>query len=56
MDSTEIGRVAATNTIALSELTTRHSTLEQTFMDLTAGAVEYSANTVTANTVNKDVA
>jgi ABC-2 type transport system ATP-binding protein len=61
MDSTEIGRVAATNTIALSELTTRHSTLEQTFMDLTAGSVEYSANTITANTItantiNKDVA
>jgi ABC-2 type transport system ATP-binding protein len=47
MDSTEIGHIAATNSVALSELTTRRSTLEQTFMDLTADAVEYSAHTVT---------
>ncbi len=33
-----------------SWLTTRRSTLEQTFMELTAGAVEYSAHTL------KDVA
>ena len=44
MDSTEIGRIAATNSVALSELTTRRSTLEETFMDLTAGAVEYSSH------------
>ncbi len=44
LDSTEIGRVAATNSIALSELANRHSTLEQTFMDLTSDAVEYSAH------------
>lgn len=47
MDGTEIGRLAATNSVALSELTTRRSTLEQTFMDLTADAVEYSAHSVT---------
>ena len=46
MDSMEIGRLAAANSIALFELTTRRSTLEQTFMDLTAGAVEYSAHTL----------
>jgi ABC-2 type transport system ATP-binding protein len=44
MDSAEIGRVAATNSIALSELTNRRSTLEQTFMGLTAHAVEYNAH------------
>lgn len=46
LDSVEIGRIAMANTIALSELTTRRSTLEQTFMDLTGGAVEYSAHTL----------
>ena len=46
IDSFEIGRVAAANSVALSELTTRRSTLEQTFMGLTAGAVEYSAQTL----------
>ncbi len=44
MDSTEIGRIASTNSIALSELTTRRSTLEQTFMGLTGHAVEFSAH------------
>ena len=48
MDSIEIGRIAADAGIALSELTNRRSTLEQTFMDLTAGAVEYSAHSVPA--------
>lgn len=47
INSTEIGRIAATNSIALSELANRRSTLEQTFMDLTADAVEYSAHTLT---------
>ncbi len=47
IDSTEIGRLAATNSIALSELTNRRSTLEQTFMDLTADAVQYTAHTLT---------
>lgn len=44
MDSTEIGRLAANNSIALSELTTRHSTLEETFMGLTGHTVEYSSH------------
>jgi ABC-2 type transport system ATP-binding protein len=48
MDSTEIGRLAADAGIALSELTNRRSTLEQTFMDLTADSVDYSAHSVTA--------
>ena len=43
MDSAEIGRIAAAHSIALAELTPRTSTLEQTFMDLTADAVEYTA-------------
>ncbi len=47
MTSTDIGRLAATNSIALSELTTRRSTLEETFMDLTGHTVEYSAHALT---------
>ncbi|MDJ0768125.1 MAG: ABC transporter ATP-binding protein [Ilumatobacter sp.] len=46
LSSGEIGRIAADHAIALSELTNRRSTLEQTFMDLTADAVEYSAHSV----------
>ena len=42
----EIGRVAADAGIALSELTSRGSTLEETFMDLTAGAVDYNAHSI----------
>ena len=48
LDGTQIGRIAAINGIALSELANRRSTLEQTFMDLTAGAVEYSAHSLGA--------
>ena len=48
MDSTLVGHIAADAGIALSELTNRRSTLEQTFMDLTAGSVEYSAHSVPA--------
>jgi len=44
MSSAQIGRLVANDGLALSELTNRHQTLEQTFMNLTAGAVEYSAN------------
>lgn len=47
MGSSEIGRMAATHSIALSELTTRRSSLEQTFMDLTSHTVEYSAHALT---------
>ena len=46
MNSTAIGLVAAKNSIALSELTTRRSTLEQTFMDLTGHTVEYTAHSL----------
>jgi len=48
MDSTLVGHIAADAGIALSELTNRRSRLEQTFMDLTAGSVEYSAHSVPA--------
>lgn len=48
MDSTLVGHIAADAGIALSELTNRRSTLEQTFMDLTADSVEYSAHSVPA--------
>ncbi len=48
MDSVEVGRIAATHSVALFELTTLRSTLEQTFMDLTADSVEYSAHSVTS--------
>ncbi len=48
MDSKQIGRIAADAGIALSELTNHRSTLEQTFMDLTADSVEYSAHSVPA--------
>ena len=44
MDSAEIGRIAADNSIALAELTNYRSTLEQIFMDLTADAVEYATH------------
>ena len=43
LDAAEIGRIAAENAIALTELTNERSTLEQTFMDLTADAVDYGA-------------
>lgn len=46
IDSAAIGQIAFANDIALEELTTRRSTLEETFMGLTAGAVEYSAQTI----------
>lgn len=44
MGSAEIGRIAADHSIALAELTNHRSTLEQTFMDLTAEAVDYGAH------------
>ena len=47
MDSRAVGKVVAENNIALSELATHTSTLEQTFMDLTADAVQYNARTIT---------
>ena len=44
LDSAQIGRIAADQSIALTELSNHRSTLEQIFMDLTAGAVDYSAH------------
>jgi ABC-2 type transport system ATP-binding protein len=44
LEATEIGRVAHDWGVPLSELTTRTSSLEKTFMDLTADAVDYDAH------------
>ena len=41
----EIGRIALTAGIALSELTPQRATLEEVFMDLTKSAVEYEGKT-----------
>mgnify|MGYP003346327163 FL=1 len=41
----EIGRIALTAGIALSELTPQRATLEEVFMDLTQSAVEYEGKT-----------
>jgi ABC-2 type transport system ATP-binding protein len=47
LDSGAIGRVIADQAIVVSELVNRRNSLEQTFMDLTSDAVEYSARTIT---------
>lgn len=49
IDSAEIGRVAAANSIALSELTNHRSSLEETFMSLTSHAVDYNAHSLTTH-------
>ncbi|MGI8331703.1 ATP-binding cassette domain-containing protein [Actinomadura scrupuli] len=41
LSSCRIGRIAADNRIALAELTPRRASLEEAFMELTRGAVEY---------------
>ncbi len=46
--STDIGRIAATSGIALSELPPESSSLEEVFMDITAGAVDYGAQRLAA--------
>ncbi|MEM7273802.1 MAG: ABC transporter ATP-binding protein [Actinomycetota bacterium] len=46
VDSAEIGRIAADHAIALSELSNHRSTLEETFMGLTADAVDYGARSL----------
>jgi ABC-2 type transport system ATP-binding protein len=43
LDSAEVGRLAATHGIALSELTPVRASLEEAFMDLTRDSVEYQA-------------
>ena len=44
----QIGELAAANAIVLHELTPQQATLEEAFMELTAGAVEFHAGTTTA--------
>ena len=44
LESHEIGRIANDWHLPLSDLTTRSSSLEQTFMELTADAVDYDAH------------
>ena len=46
LDSATIGRLAADHSIALTELSNQRSTLEQTFMELTADAVEYGSHPI----------
>jgi ABC-2 type transport system ATP-binding protein len=41
LTATEVGKLAATEGIALSELTTRRGSLEDVFMAITSDAVEY---------------
>lgn len=43
MSSSEIGELAAEHGIALHELYTRHASLEQAYLDITAESVEYRA-------------
>jgi ABC-2 type transport system ATP-binding protein len=43
MDSAEVGRLAATHGIALSELIPVRASLEEAFMELTRDSVEYQA-------------
>ena len=43
MDSAEVGRLAAAHGIALSELIPVRASLEEAFMELTRGSVEYQA-------------
>ena len=49
LDAAKIGDVASAHAITLHELTTRHASLEEAFMDLTRDSVEYHAD-VTADT------
>jgi ABC-2 type transport system ATP-binding protein len=43
LTSDEVGRLAFDAGIAIFELTPQRASLEEVFMDLTAGAVEYGA-------------
>ena len=43
MDATAIAEIAARNNILLTELNTRSASLEEAFMEMTAGSVEYLA-------------
>jgi ABC-2 type transport system ATP-binding protein len=54
LSAVEIGRIACDNRIALGELSTRQTTLEEIFIELTTGSVEYrgtpSTNPTTTTT------
>ncbi|MFC5830276.1 ATP-binding cassette domain-containing protein [Nonomuraea insulae] len=43
MGAPDVGRLAAAESVTLFELTTRHASLEEAFMELTRDAVEYGA-------------
>ena len=44
LDATAIGDLAATHAMSVHELTPRHPSLEEVFMELTDGSVEYRTN------------
>ena len=48
LDAPRIGEIAAANRIVLHELTPRLASLEEAFIELTAGSVEYGAETPAA--------
>jgi ABC-2 type transport system ATP-binding protein len=43
MDASVIGRLAAEHDIAVYELATRHASLEEAYLELTDGSVDYRA-------------
>jgi ABC-2 type transport system ATP-binding protein len=49
MDSRQVGRIAADNGIALIELTPQSATLEEAFMEITRGDVEFHGNAAVAS-------
>jgi ABC-2 type transport system ATP-binding protein len=44
MDAPRIGEIAAANRIVLHELTPRLASLEEAFIEMTAGSVEYGGD------------
>ena len=44
LDAAAIGELASTHGIALHELTPRHASLEEAFMELTQDSVDYRAS------------
>ena len=48
LDAPRIGEIAAANRIVLHELTPRLASLEEAFIELTAGSVEYGGDTPAA--------
>ena len=48
MDSRRVGRIAADNGIALIELVPESATLEEAFMEITRGDVEFHGSTASA--------